>query len=107
MLWGFKVMTTYMRKCQNFLKTFLLPSLLCSVGMLGFSLWAGSSLSVGDVANLMVAENQFPTRSPGADIPDRNKQTKITPKPSKNRTKRLGVPELSSSKSFLWATCSF
>lgn len=38
--------------------------------MLGFSLWAELSLSVGDVANLMVAENQLHMRSPGAGIPD-------------------------------------
>lgn len=67
---GFKVLITYPRKRQNFLKNFLLPSLLCSVGKLGFSLWAGSSLSVGDVANLVVAENQPHTSSPGAGIPD-------------------------------------
>lgn len=34
----FKVMTTYTRKCQDFLNTYFLPSLLCHVGKLGFSL---------------------------------------------------------------------
>lgn len=83
------MLTTYTRKCQNFLKTFLLPSLLCSMGKLGFSFWAGLSLSVGDVANWVVVENQPHRHSPGAVIADCNKKAK----PTKNKTKRLGVPE--------------